>query len=36
LSAKLRERLRPLFYVMYKANLVPKSFYVKYTSKAEL
>lgn len=26
------ERLRPLFYMMYKANLVPKSFYVKYTS----
>lgn len=30
------ERLRPLFYVMYKANLVPKSFYVKYTSKTNL
>ncbi len=30
------ERLRPLFYVMYKANLVPKSFYIKYTSKSGL
>jgi N-acetyl sugar amidotransferase len=30
------ERLRPLFYVMYKANLVPKSFYVKYTSRTNL
>lgn len=30
------ERLRPLFYVMYKANLVPKSFYVKYTSRHDL
>ena len=30
------ERLRPLFYLMYKANLVPKSFYVKYTSKSGL
>ncbi len=27
------ERLRPLFYIAYKANLVPKSFYIKYTSK---
>lgn len=25
------ERLRPLFYVMYKMNLIPKSFYLKYT-----
>jgi len=30
------ERLRPMFYLMYKANLVPKSFYVKYTSKTDL
>ncbi len=30
------ERLRPLFYVMYRANLVPKSFYIKYTSKTGL
>jgi hypothetical protein len=30
------ERLRPLFYLMCKANLVPKSFYVKYTSKSGL
>lgn len=27
------ERLRPLFYLLYKMDLVPKSFYVKYTSK---
>ncbi|MEO6304395.1 MAG: N-acetyl sugar amidotransferase [Bacteroidia bacterium] len=27
---KLFERLRPLFKVLYKANLVPKSFYMKY------
>jgi N-acetyl sugar amidotransferase len=27
------ERLRPLFYVLAKANLVPMSFYIKYTSK---
>ena len=30
------ERLRPLFYVLAKANLVPMSFYLKYTSKNEL
>jgi len=30
------ERMRPFFYLMYKANLVPKSFYIKYTSKSEL
>jgi hypothetical protein len=30
------ERLRPLFYLMYKADLVPKSFYVKYTSPSGL
>jgi N-acetyl sugar amidotransferase len=28
------ERLRPLFYVLAKANLVPMSFYLKYTSKS--
>lgn len=28
------ERLRPLFYVLAKANLVPMSFYIKYTSKS--
>jgi N-acetyl sugar amidotransferase len=27
------ERLRPLFYILAKANLVPMSFYIKYTSK---
>ena len=30
------ERLRPLFYSLAKANLVPMSFYIKYTSKSEL
>ena len=30
------ERLRPLFFILAKANLVPMSFYIKYTSKAEL
>lgn len=30
------ERLRPLFYVLAKANLVPMSFYLKYTSKNEI
>jgi len=29
------ESLKPLFYVMMKANLVPASFYLKYTSKTE-
>lgn len=29
------EALRPLFYVLAKANLVPMSFYIKYTSKSE-
>jgi len=29
----LFEKLRPLFYLLAKANLVPMSFYVKYTSK---
>ena len=30
------ERLRPLFFILAKANLVPMSFYIKYTSKGEL
>ena len=30
------ERLRPLFFILAKANLVPMSFYIKYTSKNEL
>jgi len=30
------ERLRPMFYLMAKANLVPMSFYLKYTSKNEI
>jgi N-acetyl sugar amidotransferase len=29
------ERLRPLFFILAKANLVPMSFYIKYTSKTE-
>lgn len=29
------ERLRPLFYLLMKAGLVPYSFYIKYTSKTE-
>ena len=33
---KLFETLRPLFYLLYKSNLVPKSFYIKYTSKNEI
>lgn len=33
---KLFEFLRPMFYVLYKSNLVPKSFYIKYTSKNEI
>jgi hypothetical protein len=32
---KTFERLRPFFWVMYKLNFVPKSFYVKYTSKSD-
>ena len=27
------ERMRPLFYVLYKMDMVPKSFYLKYTRK---
>lgn len=30
------ERLRPMFYALAKANLVPMSFYEKYTSKGEV
>lgn len=30
----LFEKLRPLFYVLAKANLVPMSFYIKYTTKS--
>jgi N-acetyl sugar amidotransferase len=30
------EKLRPLFWLMYKLDLVPKSFYMKYTVKAEI
>lgn len=30
------ERLRPLFYILAKANLVPMSFYIKFTSKSEM
>ena len=33
---KTFERMRPFFWVMYKMNLVPKSFYVKFTSKNEI
>ena len=32
----LFERLRPMFYPLMKANLVPKSFYIKYTSKSDI
>lgn len=28
------ERMRPLFWLLYKLDLVPKSFYVKYTAKS--
>ncbi len=33
---KTFEFLRPLFFILYKANLVPKSFYIKYTSRKEI
>ena len=33
---RLFEILRPFFYVLYKLDLVPKSFYIKYTSKGEI
>ena len=29
------ERMRPFFYLLYKMDLVPKSFYMKYTRKYE-
>ncbi len=29
------EKMRPLFYILAKSNLVPMSFYIKYTSKTE-
>lgn len=32
----LFEKLRPFFYILSKLNLVPVSFYIKYTSKSEL
>jgi len=28
---KTFEKLKPFFYIMYKLDLVPKSFYIKYT-----
>ena len=31
---KTFERLRPFFWLMYKMELVPKSFYMKYTAKS--
>ncbi len=34
-NKQLFEKLRPLFYVMYKTGLVPKSFYIKYACKQE-
>lgn len=33
---RLFENLRCFFWVMYRMNLVPKSFYIKYTSKKEI
>lgn len=33
---KTFETMRPLFYLLAKANLVPMSFYIKYTSKSEI
>ena len=33
---RLFERLRPLFYVLSRMDLIPRSFYVKYTSKKNL
>jgi hypothetical protein len=30
------ERMRPFFWVMMKMNLVPNSFYIKYTKKHEI
>jgi hypothetical protein len=31
---KTFERMRPFFWVMYKMDLIPKSFYIKYTAKS--
>lgn len=31
---KIFERMRPFFWVMYKMDLIPKSFYMKYTAKS--
>jgi hypothetical protein len=33
---KTFETMRPIFYLLAKANLVPMSFYIKYTSKSEI
>ena len=33
---RLFERLRPLFWVLSRSELIPKSFYIKYTSKTDL
>ncbi|MCI0472928.1 MAG: LPS biosynthesis protein, partial [Ignavibacteria bacterium] len=33
---KTFEKLKPLFWILQKFNLVPRSFYIKYTSKSEL
>lgn len=33
---KTFERMRPFFWLMYKLDLVPKSFYVKYTARNEI
>jgi N-acetyl sugar amidotransferase len=33
---KTFERMRPFFWIMYKLNLVPKSFYIKFTSSKEI
>lgn len=33
---KTFERMRPLFWFLYKMSLVPKSFYIKFTSKNEI
>lgn len=33
---KTFEKMKPLFWVLQKFNLVPRSFYIKYTSKSEL
>jgi hypothetical protein len=33
---KTFEKMKPLFWLLQKFNLVPRSFYIKYTSKSEL